>query len=183
MIKFPILFLLIAFIFFFSRCEQKSDGTKEQLEIKKQMQLDSFSRAKYGESAEVHVKKMTDSVISKAIFDTTGLYKSPVKILKANIVKEQYSSLRSVHLSYKNVSKKKINGIKFQWYGTTAFNEPADLGNSYVSGFGGGFTDDELRPGKIDGGTWNVLSRDAKSIKLAWPIEVSFADGSIWKLK
>lgn len=175
--------ILIIFSLFFVRCNQETGEKKEQSEVKKQIQLDSFSRAKYGESADEHVKKMTDSVIAKAILDTFGLYKAPIKIIKANIVKEQYSSYRSVHLIYKNISNKKIIGIKFQWYGTNAFNEPADLGSTYANGFGGGFTDDELRPGKIDGGTWSVLSRDAKKIKIAWPTQVSYSDGTIWKLK
>jgi hypothetical protein len=160
-------------------CEQGQPKTEQQ----KQIALDSFSKAKYGESVAEHVKKMTDSVIGKAMLDTVGLYKAPVKILVAKIVKKEYSSFRSVYLQYKNVSDKEIAGIKFRWYGINAFNGPADLGSTYAAGFGGGFTDDNLRPGKSSDGRWDVLSRDAKKIKIAWPIEVSFTDGTSWKIK
>lgn len=159
-------------------CQQPIQKTKEQ----KAAELDSFSRAKYGESADDHVKKMVDQSIAKAMFDTVGLSRAPVKVLQAKIVKEEYSNYRSVYLKYKNISKKTISAIKFEWYGTNAFNDPADLGNSYAAGFGGGFTDDSLRSGRSTGATWNVLSRDAKKLKLAWPIEVSFNDGTSWKL-
>lgn len=163
----------------FTSCDQANQKT----ELQKQMELDSFSRKAYGESADDHVKRMVNESIAKAMFDTVGLYKAPVKVLKAKVVKQEYSSYRSVYLKYKNVSGKRVTGIKFNWYGTNAFNEPADLGNSLSSGFGGGFTDDGLRAGATDDGTWSVLSRDAKKIKLAWPIEVSFSDGTNWKLK
>ena len=151
--------------------------------MEKQAELDSFSRAKYGESSAEHIKKMTDSVIAKAVFDTVGLYKAPIKVTIAKVVKQEYSTFRSVYLEYKNISKKKIVGIKFAWYGTNAFNEPADLGDSNLTGFGGGFMDDSIRPGRSGNGRWDVLSRDAKKIKLAWPTEVSFDDGTSWKLK
>lgn len=164
-------------------CICSCQDTPAKTEAQKQLELDSFSRAKYGESSAEHIKKMTDSVIAKSMFDTAGLWKAPVKVLSYKVVKKEYSTFRSVHLSYKNISGKTISGIKFEWYGTNAFNEPADLGSSYATGFGGGFTDDALKPGRSDGGTWDVLSRDAKKIKLAWPVEVSFADGSSWKLK
>ena len=69
------------------------------------------------------------------------------------------------------------------WKGTNAFGEPADLGNSYATGYGGGFTDNELDPGKSSSGVWEILSRDAKELTLAWPIEVIFFDKTNWKLK
>ena len=69
------------------------------------------------------------------------------------------------------------------WYGTNAFNEPAELGNAVARGFGSGFSDDELKAGRTSNGTWNILSSDGKKIKLAWPTEVSFTDGTTWKIK
>ena len=172
------LYFVIASVFILSSCQQGSVKTEKQ----QQKELDSFSQAKYGESTSEHVKKMTDSIMAAALFDTIGLYKSPVKMLSAKVVRKEYSSFRSVYLRYKNVSNKTISGVKFRWYGTNAFNEPADMGTSLTSGFGGGFTDETLKPGRADDGTWDVLSRDAKKIKLAWPIEVSFEDGTNWKL-
>ncbi|MES2268748.1 MAG: hypothetical protein V4520_18435 [Bacteroidota bacterium] len=159
-------------------CQQPIQKSKEQ----NAAELDSFSKAQYGESAEEHVKKMVDQSIAKAMLDTVGLSRAPVKVIQSKVVKQEYSNFRSVYLKYKNISKKTISAIKFEWYGTNAFNDPADLGSIYAKGFGGGFTDDELRPGRSEGSTWNVLSRDAKKLKLAWPIEVSFSDGTKWKL-
>ncbi|WP_439696508.1 hypothetical protein ACFGVS_28270 [Mucilaginibacter sp. AW1-7] len=177
--KLSALISTIALLFILTSCEQATPKT----ELQKKMELDSFSKAKYGESSDEHVKKMVDATMAKALLDTIGLYKAPVKVLSAKIVKEEYSSYRNVHLKYKNVSGKTIAAIKFNWYGVNAFNEPADLGNSYAAGFGGGFTDDALKPGHSDDGTWSVLSRDAKKIKIAWPTEVSFTDGTTWKIK
>lgn len=104
----------------------------------------------------------------------------PVKIISAKPVQEDYSSYKNVYLSYKNISKKTITGIKFKWKGENAFGEPADMG--YSDGQGGGFSDDKLRAGRTDNGTWNVLSRDLKKITKAWVYEVVFEDGSKWKL-
>lgn len=174
----PCIIVILALLGLLSSCEQGSQKTEAQ----HQAELDSFSRAKYGESVADHAKKMTDSIMHKAFMDTAGLFKAPVKVLKAKVVKQEYSSYRNVYLDYKNVSSKTIVGIKFRWYGTNAFNEPADLGSAVEEGFGGGFTDNILKPGRSDDGTWDVLSRDAKIIQLAWPIEVSFSDGTSWKL-
>lgn len=171
--------LLIPILLVVASCQQ----APQKSEAQRKAELDSFSRAKYGESSDTHVKRMTDEVIAKAMFDTVGLYKAPVKVLSSKVVREEYSTYRSVRLKFKNISGKTVSAIKFKWYGTNAFNEPADLGNSMVEGFGGGFTDDALRAGKSTSATWSVLSRDAKKIKLAWPTEVSFADGSSWKLE
>lgn len=162
-------------------CNQSKPNPKTELQ--KKMELDSFSKAKYGESSDAHVKRMVDEGMKKALIDTVGLYKAPVKVLSAKIVKQEYSTYRNVYLRYKNVSGKTISAIKFNWYGVNAFNEPADLGNPVAAGFGAGFTDDVLKPGRSEGSTWDVLSRDAKKIQLAWPIEVSFSDGTNWKLE
>ncbi len=169
----------IALLAILTSCEQATPKS----EVQKKMELDSFSQAKYGESSDEHIKKMVDATMAKALLDTIGLYKAPVKVLSAKVVKEEYSSYRNVYLRYKNVSGKTIAAIKFRWYGVNAFGDPADLGNTYAAGFGGGFTDDALKPGRSDDGTWSVLSRDAKKIKVAWPTEVSFADGTKWDIK
>lgn len=176
-----LIFLLITILLAVTACQQSQ--TVQKTELEKKLELDSFSKAKYGESADAHVKKMTDAVIAKAMFDPVGLYNAPVRVLVAKMIPKEYSSYRSVYLKFKNVSTKEIAGIKFKWYGTNAFNEPADLGSTYAAGFGGGFTDDNLKPGRSKALEWDVLSRDGKKIKLAWPYEVSFIDGTSWKVK
>ncbi len=80
---------------------------------------------------------------------------------------------------YKNASKKRIVGIKFAWEGVNAFNEKADMGSA-LKGYGGGFSDDELGPGRTESSKWGILSRDAKKITSVWVTEVAFSDGTKW---
>ena len=117
-----------------------------------------------------------------AMYDTAGLYLAPVKVLKARFVNKEYSNYKDISLSYKNVSAKKIAGIKFKWYGINAFNEPADMGG-LREGWGSGFSDVGLRPGGTDYGTWSILSKDGKKVLIAYPYEVAFEDGTKWELK
>jgi len=116
-----------------------------------------------------------------AKYDTAGLYLSPVKVLSAKFVSKEYSNYKDIRLSYKNVSRKKISAIRFKWYGENSFNEPADM-SGLSKGWGGGFSDDGLRPGATDYGTWNILSRDGKKVLIAYPYEVAFEDGTKWIL-
>lgn len=123
------------------------------------------------------------STISKSDNDTVGLYKSPIKVTSSSLVKKEYSNYKDIRLTYKNVSNKPVSGIRFEWYGENAFGEPADMGSSFNSGEGRGFTDETLRPGKSTYGEWSILSRDAKKILYARPYEVVYSDGTKWKLR
>lgn len=116
-----------------------------------------------------------------AQYDTGGLYLAPVKVLSAKFTKKEYSTYKDISLTYKNVSSKIVSGIRFKWYGENAFSEPADM-SGIIDGWGTGFTDEELRPGKTDSGTWGLLSKDGKRVLIAYPYEVAFKDGSKWKL-
>jgi hypothetical protein len=140
-----------------------------------------------GMTAKEWKEKYKDSLMRKitkdAIFDTVGLSMAPVKVTKAYLYKEEYSSYRSISLTFKNVSDKKIDAIRFAWYGENSFGEPADMGSSMVEGYGGGFTDRGIKPGQSMSLHWNILSRDGKKVILAWPTEVAFNDGTKWKLK
>lgn len=116
-----------------------------------------------------------------AKYDTAGLYLAPVKVLSAKFVTKEYSNYKDISLSWKNVSSKKISAIKFKWYGINAFNEPADMGG-LQEGWGSGFSDDGLRAGGTDYGTWSILSKDGKKVLIAYPYEVAFDDGTKWEL-
>lgn len=116
-----------------------------------------------------------------AKYDTGGLYLAPVKVLSAKFVTKEYSNYKDISLRYKNVSDKVVTAIRFKWYGENAFNEPADMGG-LREGWGGGFTDDALRPGASDYGQWSILSRDGKKVLIAYPYEVVFKDGTKWEL-
>lgn len=140
--------------------------------------LDSLSNISYKE----HIKDSLMKDLNRNIYmDTVGLYLSPVKVTNARFTKEEYSNYKDIQLTYKNVSAKRIEGIKFRWYGLNAFGDPADMG-TIGDGFGGGFTDDPLSPGRSETSQWSILSRDGKRIVLAWPIEVVFSDGTKWKV-
>lgn len=134
-------------------------------------------------AAAKSIDEEADSIVRAKIkefrFDTAGLSVAPVLILKARMVEKEYSTYKDIALTYKNVSGKKIEAIRFAWYGENAFGEPADMGIGH-DGFGGGFTDDPLKPGKTESGTWSILSRDGKKVILAWPTEVVFEDNTKW---
>jgi hypothetical protein len=141
-------------------------------EIDQQRLIDSFKNIQ---------KIKTDSILTAHLIDTTGLSASPIKIIKAELLKGAYTKV--VRIKYKNVSNKIIAGIRFKWCGLNAFNEPADLGSSYLLGLGSGFSDDILKAGRSTESDWNVYSKDGKKLVLAWPYEVAFTDNSKWKLK
>jgi hypothetical protein len=117
-----------------------------------------------------------------AKYDTGGLYLAAIKVVSAKFVTKEYSNYKDIALRYKNISDKVVTAIRFKWYGENAFNEPADIG-ALSEGWGGGFTDDALRPGATDYGQWSILSRDGKKVLIAYPYEVVFKDGSKWELQ
>jgi hypothetical protein len=123
----------------------------------------------------------TKAIIKDALFDTSGVSLAPVKVLSAKMVTREYSNYKDIRLSWKNTGTKKIAAIRFKWYGTNAFGEPADMGASGLqAGFGGGFADRSLGVGKTDAGTWSIMSRDGKKVVMAWPYEIAFEDGTKW---
>jgi hypothetical protein len=132
------------------------------------------------EESETKIREEKNGVGAK--YDTGGLYLAPIKVLSAKFIKKEYSNYKDIELQYKNVSNKVVTAIRFKWYGENAFNEPADMGG-LREGWGGGFSDDPLKPGASDYGQWGILSRDGKKVLIAYPYEVVFKDGSKWKLQ
>lgn len=154
-----------------------------------------FSKDSIEKDIEISINKMPNNVAESskkvleerngkgAKYDTGGLYLSPINVLSARFVSREYSSYKDVSLKFKNVSKKRVSAIRFKWYGHNGFNEPADAGNPVLKGWGSGFTDTELGAGSSTYATWEVFSKDGKKILIAYPYEVAFTDGTIWKLK
>lgn len=129
------------------------------------------------------LKREIEEDANKRVFgDTVGLSKAPVKVLTYKIVGSRSGSYRNVSLSYKNISGKKIDAMKFRWIGEDAFGDPANMGNLYAKGYGGGFDDDGLKVNEIKDAEWSILSRNAKNVTLAWTTDVVFSDGSKWEL-
>lgn len=167
-----LLYIIAAFSFL--SCKNEITEAKKTDDL-----IDSLERS-------ILVQKKVDSMIKKStidrISDTTGMKDCPIKILSAKFIKEEYSNYKKVKLVYKNISKKKIQAIRFEWYGINSFNEPADMTGSYEEGLGGGFTDEILNPGSTNSGIWNVLSVDGKKILYSRAYEVAFTDGTKWEV-
>jgi len=132
-------------------------------------------RAKLKDSLD---KDMVNSIYFK---DTVGEATAPVKVIKARPITKDYSTYKDISVTYKNVSDKSISAIRFMWHGINAFGESADMG-LIGDGFGTGFADEVLRPGKSVTHEWSILSRDLKKVTKAWAYEVVFEDGTKWKL-
>lgn len=158
--------ILSTLIFLFLACKEQKHAP------------DILKEAQVAEKVDSTVKQ----IVENHMMDTAGEYSSPVKILSAKLVEEEYSTRKDVFLRFKNVSAKKIGGIRFEWYAVNAFGEPADMNDPVYAGRSAGNYDRDLRPGKIDEGQWNTDSRDAKKILKVRAYEVAFDDGSIWKL-
>lgn len=127
--------------------------------------------------------RIRDSIMASAQNEANASLEAsncPIKILKSKIVSSETGTYKNVFLSYKNISKKKVIGIKFKWYATNVFGEPADMG-AFSNGWGSGFTENILKPNALENSTFEVLSKDAKKIDKAFAYEVVFSDNSKWK--
>lgn len=131
---------------------------------------------------QAQVDSRVNDIYATALYDTVGSASSPIQVLSYKLVEKEYSNYKDVSLTYKNVSSKPVAAVRFRWHGLNAFGEPADMGGS-VEGFGAGFDDNTINPGKKKSGTWSISSRDAKTITKAWPYEIVFSDGTKWKSK
>lgn len=80
----------------------------------------------YSPEEQIEIRKISDSYIDKAkernAMDSTGQSNSPIKILKSRLIPHsEYSNYKDIELTYKNMSEKKIVGIKFHWYCKNVF--------------------------------------------------------------
>ena len=169
------LLFIIVIPLLFSSCSNSSSSSTIN-------DTDSINGMTVAEWKKNYVDSLTNKMTHDAMFDTAGLYLAPIKVTKAYLYEKEYSNYRDISVTYKNVSSKKIDAVRLRWYGVNAFGDPADMGTSFQQGFGGGFDDDPLGPGKSRTASWSILSRDGKKVVLAWPIEVVFTDGTKWKL-
>lgn len=166
-------FLLIIFI---------GCNTDVKVETKDTDSLDGKTVREWKDSLMGKMTKEANEDIFRK--DTAAARNAPIKILSAKMIKaSEYSNYKSVYLTYKNVTSKTIVAVKFKWYGIDAFGDPADMGSYGSDGFGGGFSEDRLRPGGSDSGQWDILSSRGKKILAAWPYEVVFSDDTKWEAK
>src|SRR5262245_19614996 len=135
---------LFSMIFLFAACNNMSTSSTTRLSLS-----DSLDIARKSDS-------MAQAIIKNVLFDTIGVSTAPVRVISAKLVTREYSNYKDIWLSWKNVGSKKIAAIRFRWYGTNAFGEPVDMGTPSIhEGFGGGFSDRTLSPGRTDDGTWS----------------------------
>lgn len=157
-----------------SQCNNNPNSNSD-VTAESQRFIDSFKLARQADS-------ITKNIIRDAMFDTAGVSMAPVRVISAKLVPREYSNYKDIRLVWKNAGPKKISAIRFKWYGINAFGEPADMGAASIQeGFGGGFADRSLSPGKTDEGIWEIMSKDGKRVVMAWPYEIAFEDGTKWK--
>jgi len=173
-----LIFIFIVFLPFLS-CNTNNNAqniTKEE-KIKVQNTM-----AKVREGMKNMEQEKVRRLKNELGIDTTGDSESPLMILNAKFIPDEYTNRRNVRVKYKNISGKKIVAIKIKWTGRNAFGEPASMRNS-INGIGGGMTDDPINPGATESKVWDVWSTDGKNIIHCWAYEVVFADGTKWHHK
>lgn len=121
--------------------------------------------------------------LKKSFLDTLNTRESPVQIISSKLSNTQYSDHKNIELLYKNVSKKSIKAIKFEWYCENAFNKPANGKYYFVKGKSEGFTSMLLEPKKLRSQVWEDFSTDANTIINARAYFVLFSNGTKWDLK
>ena len=141
-------------------------------------------------------------------FDTTGVFEAPVKILEYNLTDKLIDTFdnksdnlhhdghfkRSVyiHLKYKNVSSKRIIGLKLKWFVVDSFGNPSDLKScdDCPKGVGIGITGsltkynlhDDIMIHQTLRNEWMQSSETGRKILLVAPVEVEFYDKTKWSL-
>lgn len=168
------IFLLLFMTITLSRCQQSQSKSTAD----KNDSLDGMSAEDWQKH---YVDSMSFDITNRAFYDTVGVSEAPVKVIRARMIERDYSNYKDIQITYKNITTKRIVGIKFSWHGENVFSDPADMGG-LQEGFGGGFDDEGLKVGQTVTHNWNIMSRDGKKVS-AWPREVVFEDGSKWESK
>lgn len=118
----------------------------------------------------------------QSFLNTKDCKESPIKIISSKLLKNQYSDHKDIKLIYKNVSKKKIGAIRFEWYCENAFNKPASGKFFFIKGKSEGYTHLAINTRQTRSQIWEGFSTDAKTIISARAYFVTFSDGTTWKL-
>ncbi|BFM45201.1 hypothetical protein CFS9_38420 [Flavobacterium sp. CFS9] len=106
---------------------------------------------------------------------------APVKILSSTLRNNEYSSFKDIRMTFKNVTNKDIQAIKFQWYTENALGEPSNLRSSfYLRGESCGLYTEFFKKKGSSTVVFEEFSSDAKRIIKAQAYEVVFSDGTKW---
>jgi hypothetical protein len=160
-----------AVLLFFS-CESKKTQNASQ----------SIQYSYVEEQKKTNLQIATDTLDAKYL-EAKDTAVAPIKIVRVKLTKSQYSSFRDISLTFKNVGKKDVQAVKFQWYTKNALAEPANLPSFYVRGESAGLYDELLKINKTSSVTFEKFSSDANLVIAARAYEVTFSDGTKWSLK
>src|SRR6218665_1664091 len=115
-------------------------------------------------------------------FPTKNKLISPIKITNASLHKNNYSDHKDIKITFKNLGTKSIKAIKFEWFCTNSFDEPAN--GKYFYGEGR-FTENSiniLKPNQTRSEFWEDFSTDADKIIEIRAYYIVFTDGTKWEL-
>ncbi|MGQ0740201.1 MAG: hypothetical protein ACT4OJ_14210 [Bacteroidota bacterium] len=144
---------------------------------------------------EGYMKAFKDSVdlssdiydLDAAHFDTANISTSPIAITETTIWKEkEYLGLEydNISVRFRNISGKTIEAVKLRWFCEDAFGEPVFLFSrpTIRMSIGQGRSNEQLKPGGIGQVRWRGNATDLYKVVRAWPYEVAFSDGIVWKI-
>jgi len=127
-------------------------------------------------------EKIKDS-IRQHFLDTINIQNSPVKIISSKLLKNAYSDHKDIQIIFKNISKKDVKAIKFEWYCENAFDKPASGKSFFIKGKSTGESTTFLKKQQTRSKIWEDFSTDANTILSARAYEVTFSNGTKWKLE
>lgn len=133
------------------------------------------------EDSITKTKKLRDSIKQTFLNNKKELH-SPVKIVSARLLPNQYSDHKDIRITYKNTTKKNIQAIKLEWYCENSFYEPAHGKFFYIQGKSTGIITKLVKSGTSHSQLWEDFSTDANKIIKARAYYVMFTDGTIWQL-
>lgn len=95
----------------------------------------------------------------------------PVVVLKATVGRGDYGIGTEVRISYKNVSAKDLDALKFYYFCTNNFGDPVGTGRLIAQ--------DKIKAGKADSGTWSIYKDTCTKVKVT-VTDVHFTDDTNW---
>ena len=160
------LFFIVLFI---SSCNGPS--SQERKEALKQLKLDEAQK-RSSDAVEKMLKNRED--------DSLRIAAAPIKVLSYKVVKVPYTSYRNIEITFKNVSNKTINAVRFGFMGKTAFDKPANVGGFEGKNYGN--YDESIKSKQKQTITFSINSPDLKKIEYVRPYEIVYEDGEKYTL-
>jgi len=157
-----ILFFSCKILFF--KCSKPEQTTKQNIENV------SVTKNKRAASAQMNASNNKKIEIS------------PIKIKEARLLKNQYSDHKDIKITFKNLGKKDIKAIKFEWFCVNSFEKPASGRFFFAEGR---FTENItylIKSGRSKTEIWEDFSTDANKIIKIRAYYIVYTDGTKWGL-